>query len=82
MAEPMEVTITLDADVVERMLENPLTRGDDHGGREALSLDEFVNDAVRGYSNDREDYRKQFFFAGAQLGYPGYAEVYEREFAE
>ena len=78
----MEVRITLAPDVVERMLENPLTKGDDHGGREALPLDEFVNDAVRSYSSDREDYRKQFFFAGAQLGYPGYAEVYEREFGE
>lgn len=82
MAEPMEVTITLNADVVEKLLERPLTKGVGDGERAPLLLDEFVNDAIRRYPESREDYIKQFYFAGAQLGYPGYAHVYAAKYGE
>ena len=92
MAEPMEVTITLDLDAVERLplrWTTPRTpeeyqaaqRGEDF----PVSLDDFVNDAIRYYptvEEVREGHRKIMIRSGMLLGDPEYTELWEEEYGD
>ena len=92
MTEPMEVTITLDADVVKRLPLRRTTsrtpeeyRAVERGENFPVSLDEFVNDAIRSYPTPdevRAGNYKRMVLSGKQLGLPGYAELWEEEFGE
>jgi hypothetical protein len=89
MAEPMEITITLDADVVERL---PLRRTTPRSAQEyrmlasgevdsfPLSIEELLNDAIRRYPTLEEAAEKnyrQMIYSGAKLGDPEYQELWK-----
>jgi hypothetical protein len=83
MAKSQEVMLTLEADVVERLLRDPLVRRTGYIETEPYPLSDFLNDQIRKVPTEAECYEyhyKVMIRAGKQLKYPGYDELYDEEF--